>query len=567
MPFLERPHHCTPLRWCARRVDGRSPWFFRGWPTHASPLWIAASANLLEIATYLIAQGASPNSSEFEYVSALGVASYYGHIDMVRILIAAGARPNAAGVDPLQLACARHHVDIVQMLIEKKFDVNAAGGLYPSPLESVAPTGSSWRIGHPEIEKLLRDAGAHRRETGMKGLQIASENGQVEMVSYLLKDGGRDKGGTALEAAARRGHIDVAKMFLDKVVDLEAVPRSRALRAALEATSTGGYIDITRMVLDKIAELDVVSDYSGALEAAASNGHTTIVGLLLERGAEINDSPRKTSTALEAASSEGHVDLAKMLLDKAADLDAVCRIFSGALEAASTRGHIDIARIVLDKAADLDAVSNYSGALRAAAIYGDVAIVSLLLERGAEVDNRPWETVSSSLENAVERGHADIVRLLLGRQAKFDDQLLRVAVTGGFVDIVDSLLKAGADPNEADGYLQDSLETAVNAGNKYIVQMLLDHGAMPRPWRRFKDPLVVAARKGNLDIVQLLLQRRADLYETTSVSFNRVVRAAGSGGNEAIARDVLAQGASPNKMGFEYISALGVALYGYVEIV
>ncbi|KAF8208064.1 ankyrin repeat-containing domain protein [Mycena galopus ATCC 62051] len=123
--FLGQPRNCTPLQWYARRVDRRSPWFFRGWPTSASPLWIAASADLLEIATYLLSEGAPPNGSGFEYVSALGVASYYGHIDMVRLLLTAGARPNAAGVDPLQLACARYHVDIVRILIENNFNVNA----------------------------------------------------------------------------------------------------------------------------------------------------------------------------------------------------------------------------------------------------------------------------------------------------------------------------------------------------------------------------------------------------------------------------------------------------------
>ncbi|KAJ7789050.1 ankyrin repeat-containing domain protein, partial [Mycena olivaceomarginata] len=702
MMFLERPHHCTPLRWYARKVDGRNPWFFRGWPTSASALWVAASANLLEIATYLVAQGASPNGSGFEYVSALGVASYYGHIDMVRLLLTAGARSNAAGVDPLQLACARHHVEIVRILIEKKFDVNAASGWYPSPLESVAPTGLSWRIGHPEIEQLLRDAGAHRCETGRKGLQIASENGQGEMVSYLLKDGERDKDGTALEAAARRGHIDVVKMILDKVADLEAVRRSRRFKTALEAASREGHtnidhldtdsvnhysseltealeaaarrghIDVVKMLLDKVADPEAVRRsrrLKTALEAASREGHTNMVKMLLDHldTDSINHYSSELTEALEAASRGGHIDMARVLLAKVADLDPVhsSRGFWAALEAVSrqdefdmakllldkgakldadghaltavldavlkgghidmaemllneganldsvdryaivaaftTRGHINMAKMLLDQVADLDPVSSsqacgpaleaasregyndivkmlldslvadsvkhYSGALMAAlgaastrghinivriilnyftdqdtlehhrdaltaeleatSRGGNVNITKLLLDKGVRPDGR-------ALRAAVGHGHSAIVDLLLEQGAEVNDfslaQSFNVAIKGGFVDIVDFLLQAGANPNADVEYWHDTgLEVAVNTGNKYIVQMLLDHGAEQSPF-----VLILAARQGNVEIVQLLLQKVIEIYGTTISHFGWALKAARGGGHEAV---------------------------------
>ncbi|KAF8182972.1 ankyrin repeat-containing domain protein, partial [Mycena galopus ATCC 62051] len=254
------------------------------------------------------------------------------------------------------------------------------------------------------------------------------------------------------------------------------------------------------MLLNEVVDLDAVSDYmpalGAALETASRKGHIDITRMLLEKVVSSNSlGGNEVHAALEAASREGHIDMVKMLLDKVADLDPVSlygrrnysNTLQASLKAASGRGHFDIAKMLLTKVVNLDSVKPSSGALRAAAIYGHTAIVVLLLESDFEINDSPPKsfsfrrkqgTISSSLEKAVESGHADIVRILLARQAKFDDRLVQIAVAGGFAEIVNALLKAGADPNVDVAFWEDTaLETAVNAGNKYLVQMLLDHGA------------------------------------------------------------------------------------------
>ncbi|KAJ6451155.1 ankyrin repeat-containing domain protein [Mycena sanguinolenta] len=511
--FLGQPYLFTPLRWYARKVHGRNPWFFRDWPTSASALWVAASANLLEIATYLLALGASPNSDGFEYVSALGIASYYGHIDMVELLIKAGARPNAAGVDPLQLACDGHHVDIVRILIKEKFNVDAAGGRYPSPLESVAPAGWSWRTGHPEIAQLLRDAGAHRRETGRNGLQIALENEQVGMVCYLLKDSDHDKVGTTLEAAVRSGHINVAKMLLEKVADLDAVRRSRASRTALEAASTGGRIDMTRMALEKFADLDAVDDYSdalaGALDAALTQDHVDMARMVLEKFADLHaveDYSDALTGALETALTRDHVDMARMVLDKVADLDAVNHYSDGlraALKAASTRGHINIARMALEKFADLDAVDDYSdeltGALEAALTRDHVDMARMVLEKFADLDavDDYSDVLTGVLEAALTREHVDMARMVLDKVADLDA-----------VDHYSDVLRA-------------ALQAAVEMGHINVANMLLEKVAdldAVRRNRAFKAAFEATLTRDHVDMAEMLLEKIANLHAVKDYS-------------------------------------------------
>ncbi|KAJ7500128.1 hypothetical protein FB451DRAFT_50793 [Mycena latifolia] len=69
------------------------PWDYSPWPADASPLWVAAAANLLKTATHLI--DSIPGNSQAEvHCAALHVATFYGHLEMVRFLIEKGADVN-----------------------------------------------------------------------------------------------------------------------------------------------------------------------------------------------------------------------------------------------------------------------------------------------------------------------------------------------------------------------------------------------------------------------------------------------------------------------------------------
>ena len=58
---------------------------------------------------------------------------------------------------------------------------------------------------------------------------------------------------------------------------------------------------------------------STLLAAAALMGHTEIVTLLLEHGADVNARSRDDGTALHAAAFLGHTETVKLLLEKGAD--------------------------------------------------------------------------------------------------------------------------------------------------------------------------------------------------------------------------------------------------------
>jgi len=55
---------------------------------------------------------------------------------------------------------------------------------------------------------------------------------------------------------------------------------------------------------------------------AAIQGHTELVHLLLDRGADINAVTKNFYTAVIWAAIQGHTEIAHLLLDRGADVDA-----------------------------------------------------------------------------------------------------------------------------------------------------------------------------------------------------------------------------------------------------
>lgn len=159
----------------------------------------------------------------------------------------------------------------------------------------------------------------------------------------------RKPGGTALQAASRRGHEEIAQMLLDKNPDGNMLNEFEM--TALYAASAGGHKEIVRMLLDKTADASTLNDFEmTALYAASAHGHKDIVLMLLDHNAD-HSGPRKSNkTAPHAAPERDHKETAQVLLDHKADVDMRDSRYMAA-RAASYNGHKDVAQL-LDKKAN-----------------------------------------------------------------------------------------------------------------------------------------------------------------------------------------------------------------------
>jgi len=155
--------------------------------------------------------------------------------------------------------------------------------------------------------------------------------------------------------------------------------------------------------------------------------------------------------------------------------------------------------------------------LMRAAYAGNQELADLLITRKAQVEARN-KLGATALMIASMRGHADMVRLLLGKgkadpNAKGADGwgALGITVAGGSVEVMSLLLQHGADPNSSSTLGRTALLESALAGRLALCARLIEAGAdMNVQTELGRTPLMEAARKGHLEIVQLLVDHGAD---------------------------------------------------------
>ena len=160
--------------------------------------------------------------------------------------------------------------------------------------------------------------------------------------------------GTALRDAATQGQVDQVWRLLGAGVDINAAdPRDGAGRTALLAAASGGHEAVVGVLGDRGAELNQ-ADKNGAtpLMWAAYNGHTTCVRLLLSLGAGHAPVDRYERTALHCAACEGHGQVVRVLASAGADLDKQSRRGVTAMMEAAQSGHSGTVRLLLSLGAD-----------------------------------------------------------------------------------------------------------------------------------------------------------------------------------------------------------------------
>lgn len=124
--------------------------------------------------------------------TSLGLAAFFGHLDVVELLLEKGAdvnlpSRNAQHVMPLHSAVAHQHLAIAKALLAHGADVNAIQADNFSPLHEAAQNGLT------DMIHLLLAHGANvnmRKADGETPLTIAQKQGHQEAATLLQQHGG-----------------------------------------------------------------------------------------------------------------------------------------------------------------------------------------------------------------------------------------------------------------------------------------------------------------------------------------------------------------------------------------
>ena len=248
-----------------------------------------------------------------------------------------------------------------------------------------------------------------------------------------------------------------------------------------------------------------------ALMLAAENDEKEIVELLVEHGADVNNTDLYGATALMIASNNiSGTQIVEYLIEHGADINAVNKIGESALFYATT---VETAKVLIDHGADINIVNEEGISILQSANTHSIEIAAMLIEYGVEpksLDIQWW------LIWAIQNKRKKVVEIMINNKADINavsdgSTPLMWAVSDNSLDIVKLLIDKGADINtETDflGFKQSALEISVTHNFTDIVKLLLEHGADVK-FRDYKGKSLLSYAKEDgydKEIVELLIK-------------------------------------------------------------
>lgn len=231
------------------------------------------------------------------------------NVEMAKVLIEAGAELN----EPLGAASSIDNRPVAELLLDSGAAVDGTGGW--SPLEEALYWNSK------NVIALLLERGAK-----VQNLRIAAGLGRTDAIENFFNADGSLKPEAGrinwpwgdLETIANSNHAAKGKQSLSDRVNAWSQDRQGIINNAFVYACMHGHLDAAKLLLDKGAEIDVIPggfDYSGTgLHYAALNGHRAMVAFLLDHGADRNVKDTKVGgTPAGWADYGGHTDLLDLL--------------------------------------------------------------------------------------------------------------------------------------------------------------------------------------------------------------------------------------------------------------
>jgi ankyrin repeat protein len=327
----------------------------------------------------------------------------------------------------------------------------------------------------------------------------AVQDGDINTVSAMLSKNSElarverpQKVGTTpvLYIAISRDYKEIVRLLLSNGADPKSYPR--ALRYANDT-------EIAELLIQHGANVnwqDENSSIPTALHFFAAIDNTELAELLINHGAEVNAKDRAGETPLHEAAREGRLNAAKLLILKGADINANSKENKTPFDqAVMPVWNEDAYRLEQERIRRCKEVAAYLLACGSTATIFDLAWLGDMQRVAAILKSTP------SLVNERANG----------------EPLLFAAIRGGNAEVVEHLLKNGAQLRVTGRHQQTPLQVAAYIGYEDVVQVLLNHGVdvdERGPWG--ETALHWAAVKGNTDVAALLLEKGADANSQTS---------------------------------------------------
>ncbi|XP_067661816.1 serine/threonine-protein phosphatase 6 regulatory ankyrin repeat subunit B-like [Haliotis asinina] len=436
----------------------------RGWKKRI-PVTIATELRNEEVVELLVKNEIDLSLTDEDGHTILHLVSYKGCVDVLKYLLSLNSLDiNNRGwnkMTPVMLAADHGHKEVIELLLNHRADLSISDKAGNNILHIACDSGHIDVVQYLLSLKLLgiNSRGWNKRTPVM----FAAEEGHKEVIELLINHRADlsiiDKGGNnILHIACKNGHIDVVQ-YLFSLNSLDINSRGRKKRTPVMFAAEEGYKKVIELLINHRADLSIIDNVgNNILHIACQSGHIDVVQYLLSLNSlDINSRGRKKRTPVMLAADHGHKEVIELLINHRADLSISGKGGDNILHIACQSGHIDVVQYLLS----LNSI---------------------------DINSRGWKK-RTPVMSAAKGGHKEVIELLINHRAdlsisgKGGDNILHIACQSGHIDVVQYLLSL------------NSLD--INSRG-----------------RKKRTPVMFAAKRGNRDVVELLVENEANLTLT-----------------------------------------------------
>ena len=489
--------------------------------------WTSEVARLLE-------QGKCPGANKSSKYPAICIAVSRGDDEIVSLLLNAGAQLDGhlhRGLwikdriiakrmenTPLNLAIVSNRISTLEIILDSRPEA-----INHCPEDGWTALHIGARIGTLEIGQSLLQ----------KGLSPNSTTDCARTPSHLVAQRSENNISSIADALVDRGaDINASDIFGNTPLTYARIHSNSALRevllkhSAIEKpdsqlirTIETGSIERFKELLAEGVDVNVVQHnnyrFSGyplhsALEFAIASHQNEMLDLLINNGGNPGG---HSGESLYLAARSRNAYAIRALLENGMKVN-LCHKSGGPLICLVQRvwpseGKAAVLGLLIDYGADVNAKDKAGTLLYHASLDGDLETVKFLLDKGADVNIPGTEGTPVCCASAIDR--FDIVKLLLEHSADLSIPLcspMYGAAKHDNVKMAELLLKHGADINGVKRHRETPLAVAMKLRKKEMVRFLQKNHADVNAGARFCQPLALASRQRDLEMVRELLDRR-----------------------------------------------------------